>query len=155
MPGEDGTQFLKRSYQISLHATRILITAYSNIKTVIDAVNEGAVYKYVNKPWDNQKSGELLEEGLKDFAIKRTREQLLQKQLSGRRDQLGVDRVIQLGCLAADLGHYVNNALVGVRIFLDLLPKKLNHEKEPLLNRCRTAPIVVSSIRMSRPKFDA
>jgi ActR/RegA family two-component response regulator len=31
---------------------RVLVTGYSDIDVVIDAINRGAVYRYLSKPWD-------------------------------------------------------------------------------------------------------
>jgi ActR/RegA family two-component response regulator len=33
--------------------TRILLTGYADMQSVIDAINQGAVYRYFTKPWDN------------------------------------------------------------------------------------------------------
>jgi DNA-binding NtrC family response regulator len=52
MPGEKGVQFLERARQLHPRAIRILTTAYSELDVAIEAVNSGAIYKYVTKPWD-------------------------------------------------------------------------------------------------------
>ena len=52
MPGEKGVQFLERARQLHPRAIRILTTAYSDLNVAIEAVNSGAIYKYVTKPWD-------------------------------------------------------------------------------------------------------
>jgi two-component system probable response regulator PhcQ len=51
MPGEQGVQFLGRARQLHPQAIRILTTAYSDVEVAIDAVNSGAIYKYISKPW--------------------------------------------------------------------------------------------------------
>jgi two-component system cell cycle sensor histidine kinase PleC len=51
MPGVRGDEFLKRAKELS-HATRILITGYSDIEALVGAVNNGQIYAYVAKPWD-------------------------------------------------------------------------------------------------------
>ena len=52
MPGEKGVQFLERARQLHPRAIRILTTAYSDFDVAIEAVNSGAIYKYITKPWD-------------------------------------------------------------------------------------------------------
>jgi len=52
MPGITGTQFFKRIKDEFPEAIRIIITGYSDITSVIDAINEGNVFYYVSKPWE-------------------------------------------------------------------------------------------------------
>ncbi|MEW6161029.1 MAG: response regulator, partial [Verrucomicrobiota bacterium] len=51
MPGEKGVQLLERARQLRPRILRFLVTAYSDIDAAVDAVNNGAIYKYVSKPW--------------------------------------------------------------------------------------------------------
>ena len=52
MPGEKGVWLLERARQLRPRILRILVTAYSDLDAAIAAVNSGAIYKYVSKPWD-------------------------------------------------------------------------------------------------------
>ena len=52
MPHMSGVQFLSESREIVPDAIRILLTGYTDIESVIDAVNTGEVYRYMTKPWD-------------------------------------------------------------------------------------------------------
>lgn len=52
MPHMSGVQFLSHSREIVPDAIRILLTGYTDIESVIDAVNTGEVYRYMTKPWD-------------------------------------------------------------------------------------------------------
>lgn len=54
MPEMTGVEFLVEVLKISPDSIRILLTGYSDINAVIDAVNKGQIYYYVNKPWDEQ-----------------------------------------------------------------------------------------------------
>ena len=51
MPGMTGNQLLAKAKEIS-EATRILITGYTDINALIQAVNYGQIYTYITKPWD-------------------------------------------------------------------------------------------------------
>ena len=51
MPEMTGVDFLKESLKRQPTATRILITGYSDIESVIDAVNKGSIHRYIKKPW--------------------------------------------------------------------------------------------------------
>ncbi len=52
MPKKTGIEFLKESMEFCPEAARILLTGYTDIDSVIEAINTGEVYRYVTKPWD-------------------------------------------------------------------------------------------------------
>lgn len=52
MPNMTGTEFLEKSMKFLPNAVRILLTGYTDIDSVIAAINNGQVYRYVTKPWD-------------------------------------------------------------------------------------------------------
>ncbi len=129
MPGEKGVQFLDRARRLHPKSIRILTTAYSDLEVAIEAVNSGAIYKYVTKPWDIPQLEMTLKRALEFFIVQRERDLLLREKLSTLHRMMITDRVLSLGILAARLGHYVRNSLVAVRTFLDLAPDKLLEEK--------------------------
>src|SRR6266516_5018595 len=51
MPLLTGLEFLGQVRQLQPDATRILITAVLNLSTVIDAINQGEIYRFIVKPW--------------------------------------------------------------------------------------------------------
>ncbi len=129
MPGEKGVQLLERARQLRPRIIRILATAYSDLDAAVDAVNTGAIYKYVHKPWDIQALEVTLRRALEFFLVQRERDGLLKEKLSVLHNLMITDRVVSLGVLAAGLGHHIRNSLVAVRTFLDLAPEKLQEEK--------------------------
>jgi two-component system probable response regulator PhcQ len=74
MPGEKGVQFLERARQLHPQAVRILTTAYSDVEVAIEAVNSGAIYKYVTKPWDIPQLEVTLKRALEFFMMQRERD---------------------------------------------------------------------------------
>jgi two-component system probable response regulator PhcQ len=132
MPGEQGVQLLAKARQLRPRVIRVLATAFADITAAIEAVNSGAIYKYVTKPWDVPQLEATLKRGLEFFMLQRERDQLLHEKLSVLHNMLIADRMVSLGVLAAGLGHHVRNSLVAVRTFLDLAPSKLAEEKVDL-----------------------
>ncbi|AOJ69895.1 MULTISPECIES: HD domain-containing phosphohydrolase [Burkholderia] len=53
MPGMTGAEFLARAQTLRPDTMRVLLTGYSEIDAVVSAINEGGVYRYLNKPWDD------------------------------------------------------------------------------------------------------
>jgi len=52
MPRKTGVEFLKESISLEPDAIRILLTGYTDVESVIDAINSGEIYRYITKPWD-------------------------------------------------------------------------------------------------------
>ena len=54
MPGEKGVWLLERARKLRPRMIRLLVTAYSDMDAAIAAVNSGAIYRYISKPWDRR-----------------------------------------------------------------------------------------------------
>lgn len=54
MPIMSGVEFLRRSRETSPRSVRILLTGYSDLASIVGSINDGEVYRFINKPWDNQ-----------------------------------------------------------------------------------------------------
>jgi two-component system probable response regulator PhcQ len=125
MPGEQGVQFLGRARQLHPAAIRILTTAYSDLEVAIEAVNSGAIYKYITKPWEVPDLEVTLKRALEFFMVQRERDLLLREKLSALHRMMITDRVLSLGIVAARLDRYVRNPMVAVRSLLDIVPDRL------------------------------
>jgi two-component system probable response regulator PhcQ len=132
MPGEKGVWLLERARQLQPAIIRILATAFADMDAAIAAVNTGAIYKYVTKPWDPPELENTLKRGLEFFMVQRERDQLLREKMSVLHNMMIADRIVSLGLLAAGLSHHIRNSLVAVKTFLDLAPAKMEEEKMDL-----------------------
>ena len=132
MPGEKGVWLLEKARQLRPRVIRILATAYSDMDAAIAAVNTGAIYKYVTKPWDPPQLEATLKRGLEFFIVQRERDQLLREKMAVLHNMMIADRIVSLGLLAAGLSHHIRNSLVAVKTFLDLAPAKLRDESVDL-----------------------
>src|ERR1700679_1187558 len=52
MPEMTGVQLFERAQKIQPDAIRILLTGYTEVDSVIAAINNGQIYRYITKPWD-------------------------------------------------------------------------------------------------------
>jgi serine/threonine-protein kinase len=52
MPGMMGSEFLREARKISPRSMRILLTGYSDLQAILRSVNDGEVFRFVNKPWN-------------------------------------------------------------------------------------------------------
>ncbi|HMZ49145.1 MAG TPA: response regulator, partial [Flavobacteriales bacterium] len=51
MPGTNGAEFLAQVRAQRPDSIRIMVTGYSDIEAVVDAVNNGGIHAYITKPW--------------------------------------------------------------------------------------------------------
>ena len=51
MPGMTGAAFLRQTVEIAPKALRIMLTGYSDMEALVEAVNDGRIHKYITKPW--------------------------------------------------------------------------------------------------------
>ncbi|MDB5976999.1 MAG: response regulator [Nevskia sp.] len=53
MPGMTGIELLRAARELNPNAMRILLTGYSDLNAIIGSINEGEIFRFVNKPWSN------------------------------------------------------------------------------------------------------
>ena len=76
MPEMTGAQFLSIAKERYPEITRILLTGYSEISATISAINEGGVYHYLQKPWDEQDLLLTIQRALEQQFLKKESERL-------------------------------------------------------------------------------
>lgn len=76
MPEMSGIEFLKRIIDMNPEPNRILLTGFSDIDALSSAVNEGKIYQYINKPWDEAELKPVIYQALESYYIKRENQKL-------------------------------------------------------------------------------
>jgi two-component system sensor histidine kinase/response regulator len=76
MPGITGVQFFESILHTFPDPVRILLTAYTDVESVIDAINKGQVFRYIRKPWDEYDLKMTIENG---FDLFKTKKELIEK----------------------------------------------------------------------------
>lgn len=62
MPEMSGTEFLSRARELYPETIRIVLSGYTDLESISDAINRGAIYKFLTKPWDD----DLLRENIRE-----------------------------------------------------------------------------------------
>ncbi len=62
MPGMNGVEFLRTAKITYPDTVRIVLSGYTELQSVTDAINEGAVYRFLTKPWEDQQLRDHIEE---------------------------------------------------------------------------------------------
>jgi len=77
MPEITGTEMFDKVKKLYPDAVRIILTGYSDIQAVIDAINKGNVYQYIKKPWDLDELEYVVDKAFERFWLVSGNRQLL------------------------------------------------------------------------------
>ncbi len=83
MPGMDGIQFLAQVRQGAPDTVRIMLTGFADVKTAIDAVNTGNIFRFLTKPCEPETLIRALEAGVKQYRLVMAERELLEQTLRG------------------------------------------------------------------------
>jgi CheY-like chemotaxis protein len=83
MPEIDGLRVLRAARKHSPDTVRIMLTGNVDQQTAVNAVNDGSIFRFVNKPCPLEKFGEILDEGLRHYELVTAEKELLSKTLAG------------------------------------------------------------------------
>lgn len=85
MPVTTGIEFFESIIETHPEPIRILITGYTDINAVVDAINRGQVYKYLTKPWNEDDIRIFVNTAFEVFNLRRKNAELSKKLLDANR----------------------------------------------------------------------
>jgi DNA-binding response OmpR family regulator/signal transduction histidine kinase len=77
MPGMSGVELIERARRVQPDLCAILLTAYTNPREIVEAINRGEVYRYLVKPWESADLRQTVIRALEQVYLKRERAKLL------------------------------------------------------------------------------
>lgn len=123
MPGMNGVEFLKEVFSRRPDTIRIVLSGYADTAAVVAAINEGKIYKFIPKPWNDDDLRGTVAKALEHYASHRRNVQLAEElhlrnqelnELNANLEQLVNTRTSEI--------ILQNRALVHARNVLDNLP---------------------------------
>jgi signal transduction histidine kinase len=72
-----GVEFLRAVRHRRPDATRLLFTGYSDLNTVIEAINEGHIFRYIAKPWDAEELAAVVRQAFDQHNLRAERRRLI------------------------------------------------------------------------------
>lgn len=76
MPGMTGVEFFEKIQDAHPNIIRMILTGYSDMQAIIDAINKGKIYYYITKPWKFEELKVILDNALETYALRAKNEQL-------------------------------------------------------------------------------
>ena len=71
MPGMDGATLLAEVHRLYPATSRILLTGYADLTTIIKAINDGQIHRYISKPWNDEELQLVLQQTLEHRRLER------------------------------------------------------------------------------------
>lgn len=116
MPGMDGVEFLKQVKEIQPDCMRIVLSGYADIRLIVSALNEGEVYRFLCKPWNDGELQHNIRKALEHHRLDRENRRLNQElvQFNAELERKVEERTRELS--------EKNRSLRFAKIVLELLP---------------------------------
>ena len=73
MPQMTGIELMKRTVALRPQMVRILLTGYTDVSALVEAINCGLVYRYVTKPWNNDDLRQTVSRALEHYEMIKSR----------------------------------------------------------------------------------
>lgn len=94
MPEMNGTEFLGKTVERFPDTIRILLTGYTDVEDLVEAINSGQVFKYITKPWNPEELKSVIQQASETYKFFKQRTNTLRRAL--RRESLYNDVVSAL-----------------------------------------------------------
>jgi CheY-like chemotaxis protein len=121
MPNMTGVEFLRRAKDLYPHTVRIVLSGYTELQSITDAINEGSIYKFLTKPWEDDLLRANIEEAFR------------QKELADENRRLDQE-VRSANTELADLNQRLQAALARQHEELSVVEDSGRHAMEVLFN---------------------
>ena len=79
MPKMTGLELLSEARTVRPDAVGIILTAFTDVDVLIDAINQGEIYRYVTKPWDAKEVRGIMVQALERYTLRRENRRLLEQ----------------------------------------------------------------------------
>lgn len=163
MPGMTGDVFLSHARRLQPDAIRMLFTGYADIQAVINAVNEGHIFRYILKPWDAAELEGVIRQAAEQYELLADRKRLI-VELQGANSQLkqANDDLARAGQLKSAFievaSHEFNTPItlvLGLSELLRLLNPDRNEQEQAILERISSsarqlAKLVTNTLTLMR-----
>jgi len=120
MPGMTGVEFLVEVYEHHPNVSRIMLTGFADAAATIQAINDGHVYAYVNKPWEPDELKQIVRRAVEHNRLSAENARLVSEL---RETNLFLEAVmdrLNTGAVAVDAAGIVRAANRPARQYLDL-----------------------------------
>lgn len=126
MPGMSGVEFLRRAKELYPDTVRMVLSGYADLQSITDAINEGAIYKFLAKPWDDDMLKAEIEEAFRRKALRDENQHLGRQLLAANQELIRVNaRLADALAVQTQRSELGEAALVAAQKIVNCLPVPL------------------------------
>lgn len=126
MPEKTGTELFEELIEIFPDIVRIILTGFSDMTAIVQAINKGKVYRYISKPWDKDEMKISIDNAIESYNLKEQNQQLIshlketnQKLLHAKRRAEESDKL--KSSFLANVSHEIRTPLNSIVGFSNLI----------------------------------
>lgn len=145
MPAMTGVEFLEKAQQSHPETLRILLTGYTDLESVIKAVNQGQIYRYLTKPWDTVDLSNTVDQAVEKYEISRELKKKNIELAKALNELKSLDKAKNQFMIL--INHELKTPLTSILSFLGLLNESsLDDEQKLFVNRISRSADKLKSI---------
>lgn len=148
MPQMSGVAFAEAVAQVNPDIVRIILTGFSDMQAIVDAINKGGVFRYIAKPWDKEELKLAIDNAIETYRLRKHNKELIRslQQLNAELEQKITERTEALAKKNKELeeinqekNHLISivahdlksplNQVKGFMTLLQMIAKNLNDEE--------------------------
>ncbi len=126
MPQMNGVDFLQEVYRNWPDTVRIVLSGFADMSAIVDAINEGHIYQFIQKPWDDDKLKATISKALDHYFMQQrmigTEKELIKKHQELEDTNIYKEKNVNED--TADM-HAENNAFTATDNVFDTLPASI------------------------------
>jgi len=119
MPQMTGVEFLRKVKALYPKTFRMVLSGYTELESVTSAINEGAIYKFLTKPWDDEQLRENIREAFQRYEMEQENLRLA-RELQNANDKLSLLN-LNLERQVADKGREIVHNINLLKISQEIL----------------------------------
>jgi CheY-like chemotaxis protein len=112
MPEMKGTEFLSKTVPQFPDTVRIILTGFTDVEDLVDAINSGQVYKYITKPWDPNELKTVVQRAAETYNLYKQRAEELRR--AQAQTQL-LSAIVHLTRQSGDLSEFLHEIAVALQ----------------------------------------
>lgn len=159
MPGMTGVEFFEKIKNEYPDAIRMVLTGYSDMQAIIDAINKGKIYHYVSKPWKADELKVIIDRALEAFDLRQRNRELerrnVQAQFEILKNQINPHFLFNsMNILASLIPLKPEMAVKFTKAFSKLYRSVLQLREQPLISLSEELEFVNNYFLLQKMRFD-
>ena len=148
MPGMTGVELLKQVYDRYPETMRIMLTGFADSDATLQAINDGHVYAYINKPWEPDELKQIVRRATEHSKLAAENRKLVVDLKAAVSIMQAVMDRLEMGALAIDREHVVQAANKPALALLHIDSDPRGQSIDGLLEGCGLASLAVAVKRL-------